>query len=177
MGYRGDPTLFSKLIQSLAAQIQNLENATWDTGTLRRLDVATVAQLDSIGEIVGETRQGKSDPEYKTAIIAKIHMNASCGEPERLIAAIKTLTGATIVVYREMFPASVYINFESDTVVNQLYNYIQRLCPAGVQLLLVQSDDDDAFMFASGSSSEVDTDHGFSDLSQITGGKLSNLLT
>jgi hypothetical protein len=178
MNYRGDQSLFSKFVQAFAAQIQNLENATWDTMLLRRIDVATGAQLDSLGEIVGETRQGKIDADYKIAILAKIQMNASCGEPERLIAAVKALTGATVVEYQDIFPATVYINFESDTVVSdQLYNYLQRLLPAGVRLILTQSDDDDTFMFASGSSSESDSSHGFADLTQTTGGKLSNLLS
>lgn len=177
MGFIGDQTLFSKFLQAFAAQVQNLENAIDDIRLLRRLTVAADAQLDSLGEIVGETRQGKTDTNYRTAIIAKIQMNASCGEPERIIAALKALTGATDVKYSEIYPATIYINFSSDTTVNELYNYLQRLCPTGVRLILTQSDEDGAFTLSSSGVSETSTTEGFANLAQTTGGKLSNLLS
>lgn len=174
---QGDQSKFAIFVQAFAAQIQSLEDATYDTRMLRRFDVAADQQLDDIGSIVGEARQGKSDVNYKTAIIAKINMNASCGEPERLIAALKALvTDAVSVHYTEQYPSKVQLEFISDSDAASKYAYIQQVCSAGVLLIMLQEPTGDLFTLSSSSASETDVATGLSNTSQIDGGKLSQII-
>lgn len=135
---KGDPSNVSKFVRVFANQIQLLENATADVKILRQFAHAENAQLDSIGAIVGENRQGKIDAEYRIAILARINLNASRGEPERIIAALKAITGATLIHYRENYPACIEIDFYAPTIVIGLLEYMQKICPGGVKLILEQ---------------------------------------
>ena len=67
----------------------------------RWLDTSEGQQLDEIGAIVGEERQGRTDDKYREAIRFRIFINLSKTEPETMIKAVKVLTDATFVRYWE----------------------------------------------------------------------------
>jgi hypothetical protein len=177
---KGLQSNFAKEIRLFASQVQALEDAAWDVYTKRTIDAAVTfsldAVLDRIGELVGESRLARSNFDYAVAIRARIQMNASQGEPERLISAIRSVCDTEDIDYQDLSPATIHIQFGSDTAPSNILEIMKKIKSGGVQIFLVKSDPDDAFMFASESTSETDSDHGFSDLSQITGGKLSELI-
>lgn len=140
MSYIGDETLFSKFVKVFADEVQVLEDVSWEVRTLRWILNATDEQLDNLGAIVGETRQGRSDADYLIAIIAKIDINASNGEPERLLRAARALTGVDIIHLDEIYPAQVHLTFDtSDTIPTNIIAYLQRVVGAGVELTASQS--------------------------------------
>jgi hypothetical protein len=144
---QGDPSNVSKFVRVFADQVQLLENATADVKALRMFQYAEKAQLDEIGAIVGENRQGKTDAQYRIAILARINTNASRGEPERIIYALKQITTATDVYFKERYPATIQLAFAAPDIVSGLKQYMQRICAGGVQLILEQHSTSTPFVF------------------------------
>lgn len=174
---KGDVSNIAKLVRIFVDQLQEAEDVTKDVATLRQFDYAVGQQLDNIGEIVGEERLGRDDAEYKDAIVFRIFINASNGEPETLITALRTLTQALDIRYRELHPAKVHMAFDATVLPGNLGTIMQGLCPAGVDLELVWSDADEPFIFTGQGISLPDTDGlGFSSTAQVEGGKLSSLI-
>lgn len=100
-------TNFEKLISVYAAQIQELEQFFFTLKTLRTIDTAVGVQLEGIGDIVGEARNGRSDDDYRRAVRAKILINISSGTTEDLLGVVDKLLPAskTLVATEDSFPA------------------------------------------------------------------------
>ena len=114
------------------------------------LDIDTMEgeQLDGIGSIVGEDRQGRSDAEYREAIRVRISLNVSSGEPETVIWLFKTLTDPTGAIdYFEDYPAGYVIYGDGDQFA-ELLAAMEAASPAGVYVGLLDfmlwEDGDDA---------------------------------
>lgn len=148
---QGDRTLLLQMVEIFCNLLQDLEDATDDFLTMRFISSpAQNEQLDCIGEIVNEPRLGRSDVDYTTAILARIEINASCGEPERLIAATLQLTQSVDVTLIPAFPAGVWIVFvinASYTLPPTLFQSLERVCAAGVKLYLMGIDSTEPFTF------------------------------
>jgi hypothetical protein len=180
MGYIGDRTRFAKEMRAFSAMVQQLEDTWFEIAKMRLLAYAEGAQLDTLGELIGggnSPREGLSDADYRTRLYAQCQINQSRGEPERLIAALNVYTGNVPNKYREIPNAIILIELEAATTPALLLAQMRRVKAAGVRLDIVRYDPAEAFMFASGDSPETDSDHGFSDDTGTTGGKLSELLT
>jgi len=93
------------LITSYVEQIQDLEDALWGVLLGRQIDNAVGEQLDGLGSIVGEDRNGKTDDQYRIAIRTRILINASSGTAEDAIGILKAATGSVVKI-REFFPAA-----------------------------------------------------------------------
>lgn len=171
---QGDESLVSKLAKVYIKQLQEVEDTRNQVYLKRMLDNAVGVQLDGIGDIIGEPRNGRGDADYRNAIILQIYINNKYGEPETLISAVREYTDASDIIYKELYPAKVYINFTSDTIPDGLFNQIQGICPAGVGLTLTASPTDDPFIFSQVGTIVPDWQgKGFSDVNQLTGGKLT----
>jgi hypothetical protein len=75
-------------------------------------DVSTAigVQLDLLGRIVGEPRNGRTDDQYRIWIQAKIRVNRSSGTIEDLIDIFSILTGdQAIVTVVEYYPAKITV--------------------------------------------------------------------
>lgn len=103
-------------------QIQKLENVFQDLGFFRFIYTASGEQLDGLGSIVGEQRQGRNDFDYRIAIITRIAINTSDGTPEEFIAILNLVTGSTQVFYYEIKPASVmaFVNTNIDFSIDNI---------------------------------------------------------
>lgn len=93
------------LLRDLLAGEQELEHVFWDLIDLRALDVAQGPQLDGIGDIVGERRQGRDDSSYRTAIRGRIVLNKSSGTTENIISIIRAIVGPLEVEVTDTYPA------------------------------------------------------------------------
>jgi hypothetical protein len=146
---------------------------------MRLLAYAEGAQLDTLGELIGGGNfpcEGLSDADYRTRLYAQCQINQSRGEPERLIAALIALTGTTWTKFSELQPAQIYMQYSGTTVPSFLLSSMKRIKAAGVRLDIARVDSTTPFMFAGGPTSEIDSNHGFSDLSQLTGGSLGEII-
>jgi hypothetical protein len=104
---------FTALAKVTGKRFQILSNDLEDIRAVRDLDVATGTNLDKLGAIVGQDREGFSDLIYRTLIKAKTAANRSKGTTENLIETALILRNGvtTDITYTELFPASVQIDF------------------------------------------------------------------
>jgi len=116
--------------------MQELEDAVWSVLTERWVPEAIGAQLDEMGEIVGEPRLGRTDAEYRPAIELRISLNQSGGEPERIIEFLRRIAGADAVIYKEIWPAKIEIYVRGDIDESQARR-VRELVPAGVGTIYI----------------------------------------
>lgn len=102
---RAKQPLTETLTRALAGEVQTIENTTFDLGQVLQLDAATGGWLDRFGAIVGELRGGLADAQYRRFIKARIQINRSQGEHERLIRIAQLMTGASFIQVTPAYPA------------------------------------------------------------------------
>lgn len=102
--FKGKEKLAAWLL-SYVAEAQELEDTLADVQAISDVDTATGAQLDLIGAIVGEERQGRTDLDYRTAIKVRIRLNLSQGTLEDIRALIRGVAGDVDVKFFEFYPA------------------------------------------------------------------------
>lgn len=164
------------LITAFTDQLQELENVGIDLLQDRYLDTAVGDQLDIIGAIVGQTRDGRSDDSYRNRIIAKIGQNTSKGLPENLISVFNLLTDSTRSVYLPYYPACTYILANLDISAldtDDILTFCQFVLPAGVRLGLIgYYVEDEYFGFYADARAT-----GFGEISDpTTGGKFAEIV-
>lgn len=136
------------LIAALVEPLQHAEDEVFKVYTERWLDKAKGQQLDNIGAIVGEARSGRNDDDYKVAIILRIVINSSGGEPESIITAVKLLVNADKVVYKDIYPANFSLFIQGGQLLSNLEEVVDSLSPAGVgKPILTYSPTDKPFIF------------------------------
>lgn len=103
-------------ITAFIRPLELMETSLIDILNNRWVMTAIGKQLDLLGSIVGETRRGRTDAEYRIGILIRIAINTSMGTPENTIAIFSLVTGATVVNLYEYFPGVVElyanVNFE-----------------------------------------------------------------
>lgn len=120
-------------------QVQLLDDATYDVMIARMIDLATGAQLDLIGKIVGERRLGRTDTEFRVFIYVRIQANRSAGTTPELLKIIELLSSPTPAHYDEYYPASILLEFAELTPRDPrtIYHAVQGARAGGVRLNFV----------------------------------------
>lgn len=120
-------------------QVQDLEDVLNEVLTLTdEINAAFGQQLDNLGSIVGENRNGKSDAQYRTSISARIQLNSSEGTIENVLGLIVAIDPSNAIVLEELFPAgfiATMLNPVDPALidVNQLGELVTEGRPAGVK--------------------------------------------
>jgi hypothetical protein len=137
--YKGK-TFIKGYLSTLARRVQDVENVLWDIIELRRLDVATGAQLDALGKLVGERRIGRNDTDYRTGIRIRIRVNRSKGRTVDVIDVAMLAAG----IYPPKYIDYPFLNFEVDlfgqTGERYLADLLSRTRAASSYGILVASD-------------------------------------
>lgn len=131
--YKDSPRL-QGIVRAANAQAENLEQALFELRDSYWIDSAEGTQLDTIGRILREERQGRADAEYRQALRAKGAQTFSA-EPEAIISILKALFGATYAEYSPEWshtPAQYHVRTDATITEEQL----QTISPAGVLGLL-----------------------------------------
>lgn len=127
---------FSSLVSLFGQQIQDIEDGLYQLITDRTLDTAEGAQLDGIGQLVGEDRAGRTDAPYRLALRTRIALNLSQGTAEDLIAVALAISGGTQAELEEYFPAAFEIRVldpvPSGTDPGTIGAFVNSAKPAGV---------------------------------------------
>lgn len=137
-----DATKLQALARIWARRIQAIEGAAETVLKDRWVPDAAGVQLDELGAIVGESRLGRSDEAYREAINIRITINRSGGEPERIIEYLRRITGATAVLYGEIYPANIEIYIQNELTQSQI-DSIKDLTPAAVGGIYVSTSGDE----------------------------------
>jgi hypothetical protein len=137
-----NPINLKKVITTFIEPLQELENLILQLRKLNSIDDSVGENLNRIGGLIGQDRQGLNDIDFRQAIYIKILLNHSFGQPEILIMAIKFLTKCQRNFYCEPFSATVYIDFNTNIIppVN-LQQVIKNIALAGVKIILQIGED------------------------------------
>lgn len=172
--FKGKPKI-AAVLRGWLQQAQELECVFMEDLRLER-SVATAvgAQLDGLGDIVGEERAGRTDADYRLAISARIRANNSGGRHEELLVIARLLLGdAPEVVLTELYPAGFELESTSDPLAVNLDALVSALSVAtgaGIRGSFIHAEAANVFQFSSTSAIEVDANLGFSDETEVAGG-------
>lgn len=122
------------IVSALGASLQNLETCVFDFYTKRRLDTATNDALDKLGALVGQTRDGLPDADYREAIRLRIAINKSDGRAVDIVNITNMILSQAGVTgsYSEGEEASFQIEALNTTAVSTVLRMLSEARPAGV---------------------------------------------
>jgi hypothetical protein len=127
---------FNKILKIIASECDDLVGVFNQIKTAFYLESAIGVQLDIIGQIVQEERNGLNDQDYREAIKFKIFLNTSKGKVEEIIFILKTITDATKIIYSDHPPAGYTIYSDGSTIQGNLNDFIDNLSAAGVSVVV-----------------------------------------
>lgn len=162
--YRGKPRL-EALIASYLRRVQELEDAAWDVLISRLIDTATGIHLDTLGQLVGQSRISDDDEIYRLYVRARISANRSRGHPDDVISTAQIALNGLEFEYREHYAASWTVDvleaLQEEFAV-PVHELIIRSKAAGSAGSLHWSTEDEevTFAFALTDSEEDDPDRG-----------------
>jgi hypothetical protein len=143
---------FAALQASYTPEIQEVENAAWDVLVSRMLDYAAGEQLDLLGRIVGEARNGRSDPNYRVRLRARIAINSSLGRPKDIVAVLKLLDPAPALI-TDLGNASMRVEFLAPltglATATEIAGIVGEARAAGIGAHVVMPTDANNFRFGS----------------------------
>lgn len=140
------------LLTAFVNRIQDLENTFSDVLTKTALGNAAGAQLDLLGAIVGEARNGRTDLQYATAINARIRLLQSEGTIEDMLDLITSIVGSLQVNIVEFYPAKFSATIEdpvdpTEVDIGAMGNLMASGKPAGVGMDLIYYTSTNPFRF------------------------------
>lgn len=162
-------------ISALVKQVQDLEDAIHGMIDARALSNAQGKQLDNIGLIVGQNREGFGDEFYRILLYVKIGQNTSQGGGEKLISIYKLLTGASLVHYQDLGGGSIALGSDvplANDLINFVYASMEKVAAGGVRVDALTCFDPTIPFAFSGPNADA-PGAGFSDITGTTGGKLA----
>jgi hypothetical protein len=178
--WRGKPNI-EAAIRAIIGGKQELEDTFFDLFN-KRLSLADAEgeQLDQYGTIVGQERLNFNDEFYRILLIARIGINISNGEPERIISTLKLFTSANFIHYMNLRNAEIALGSDGQInplTVEFLIGNLQRTVMGGVRVnYLCMYDPDEAFSFAGDNTKTIGM--GFGTIADNTvGGKFGQLYT
>ncbi len=133
--FKGKPNI-AALLNSFNEQTQDYEDDVQDLSDVLDIDLMTGVNLDHIGEIVNQPREGRNDADYRQAIRERISANVSSGTPDQVIEIFTGLTGSTVVDYDEDYPAG-FVIYGDGAQPASLYDAMNAAKPAGVYMGLL----------------------------------------
>lgn len=125
--FQGLPN-WEALLGAIAEQAQNLETVGEQLATLPSIADSVGAQLDNIGDLIGEPRQGFSDAVYRLHLTARVFLNKGSGTIPEILRMFATILeapeGLRLV---ERFPAAFELHTEDAVAVpNDTAGYLAR---------------------------------------------------
>lgn len=117
-------------------QFNELETVFYDMFTKLWIDNAEGEQLDILGIHIGADRNGLNDTDYRLLIEAKIQINISSGQPERVISAVRFIYDTNDIEYVPNYPAKVRIYVTGQEYTSAEAFLLLQVLPSGVGLIL-----------------------------------------
>lgn len=170
------------LVRALVAPLQTLEQAAFEVLSAFDVESARGAQLDVVGGLIGESRQGRSDTAYRAYVKARILANSSDGSAGTIYAIARALVGEDVLSLRlsthppahyDLDVAATALRFPWDAneeepaevVASALADALLLATSAGVSFTVFYQYTDDAntFFFADGDEEQADVARGLAD--------------
>ena len=130
------------LISSIVAPMQDVEDALQQLLTERRITTAAGIQLDAIGRVVGQSRIGLSDTDYRRYLLARVSANRSQGTSENILRVARMIVNdATVDIELDNQGAAALVmriprSATDATLASILLDFLRSSTTGGVRLLL-----------------------------------------
>lgn len=125
------------LLDSWQTSLESVEDTLFDLLNERSITTAVGEQLDVIGRIVGEDRQGKSDDFYRSALMGRIVANTSDCTTEAVLTSLRTVCGTEGVNFFEHYPSELHMWVDSGSN-NNTALALDNACGAGINTRILQ---------------------------------------
>lgn len=126
---------------ALLSPLQTVETDLWALYTQRWAADAVGAQLDNLGAIVGQPRQGRTDAVYRLWIQARILANRSTGKADDTLTLLALVTdGAEYSLTEKYVAAYEVLVTELEVDAESVFDLLMQVKPAGVKLTMAYSD-------------------------------------
>jgi hypothetical protein len=86
-----DATEFKALVSAFIAEVQELENALFDLGFLKDIDLMDGDALDLLGKLFGVSRKGRADVDYRIVLKGQSLLLNTSGESERIRLVLRAM--------------------------------------------------------------------------------------
>lgn len=134
--WRSKPNMIA-LQSDYAAEMQLLENAIWDVITQRLLPYAAGVNLNVLGAIVGQSRGGLTDPQYRARIQVRIRINRSFGRPTDVLEVLGMLSSDTFAIYESTAAFLIdYTTVPTADLTQQLAAIVRETRAAGIRAIV-----------------------------------------
>lgn len=126
----------------LVEPVQRLEDVLYAVLTERDITNAEGIQLDALGKIVGEPRDGRVDDDYRRFVRARIRTNKSNGLVEDVLVVTRLVLDQPDATLQMLMypPAGVVLNIYaepvSDLVALTLVKFLRDVVSAGVRIIV-----------------------------------------
>jgi hypothetical protein len=120
-------TKLKGLLEAGLYQGQTIEEALFEMRDGLWIRSAQGVQLDLLGRVYREQRQGREDEAYRQAIAVRAASVVN-GTPDEIVTFLKLAFGFTSAIYTPEYPAAFWIEPPADLTVSQL----ERFSPSGV---------------------------------------------
>lgn len=169
------------LLTAFIAPLQEIDDAVWQLYMERWPAVATGINLDVLGAIVGQAREGRDDTTYRLWIQARVYVNRSTGAADDTLRVLQLIASGSTVTLTEYAPAAYKVEVLGLTPdPTSVWQILRLVKPAGVRMSFAYSPFAPAnlFTFAPGSTLvSGNSAQGFGDATTpATGGHLAGLL-
>jgi hypothetical protein len=136
-----DPSYVAKpnyeaLVRIFLEELQEAYGAFFDILEGFAIDSAIGSQLDVLGVILDERREGLSDSDYRQILKLKIYIISSDGTIASVIAATEDLTGGTLVRFTEPSYAAVAITTNGLLASQSILDKIHEVVGAGIDAIV-----------------------------------------
>lgn len=142
------------IIGAICNQVQALEDAAFALLLTRSIDDASGAQLDIVGDLVGQPREGRDDATFRLWIRARILVNRRSGEVETINDVIAQVLPGAAGRVREFQPAAMeatVTGIATSSADAHSLDTLLRLAKAGgvgIQTIYQSADDAGTFTLA-----------------------------
>ena len=143
--YKDAPNL-NAIIEVLSSPFEELLTVFEDIKNLLNIGDNSGAQLDLIGDIVGEKRKGRLDVDYRKGIKFKIFKNSSKATVADVVKVLKFISDSTKVIYSDNPPASYTIYTDGTTLTSDIQTMMDKISAAGVSVIVYASDGETPFI-------------------------------
>jgi len=166
--------------KAFGVQLQDLQNAIFQLFDILSIDGNEGVNLDRIGTLVGQLRNGKSDAEYRRFLKARVKINKSNGTIPKILEILALTHPSETFSVREPKGGVLIFNMLETWIgvdLTELMGILREIKGGGTRVELVynRGGQDNDFLFADGDTVQTDVNHGFSNDAGTTGGYLSGI--
>lgn len=140
-----DKPVVKGLLEAYTRECNKLEELFFQLLNERGIYVAVGQQLDVIGALFGEERDGKGDDEYRAAILGRVTRLNADGTTENFMNAMRIVGGTNLVDFWEHPNADIHA-YMGEGVGLGTFSDVKDSSPAGVSMRIIFDDAGDSFV-------------------------------